>query len=101
MRKDETQTLFDISEAERYDLDHPDIWIEFEKKALELAGKGIGHYGAKAIFEVIRFHRTIERVEGEDFKCNNNFTAYYARKFIEKYPEHEGFFELRERKASQ
>ena len=94
------ETLFDKqteSAAETYDRENPEIWQEFKRIALKLIGKGVGRYSAKAIFEVIRYDKTIETgVEG--FKLNNNFTAYYARKFIETFPFHAGFFELRERK---
>lgn len=93
------RTLFDnpqtLSEYEAYDREHPDIWREFENVALSLIASGVEHYGAKAIMEVVRFHRTIDSTATEPFKINNNFTAYYARKFMRKYPMYDGFFETR------
>lgn len=97
-----TPTLFDRpivrkTDFELYDETHPDIWQEFESIAMELIKRGRDHYGAKAIFEIIRYHRAISG--GSDFKCNNNFTAAYSRKFIAKYPEFKSFFELREKQS--
>ena len=89
------ETDFETTEAGQYDKEHPDIWTEFERIALNLIDRSIKHYGAKAVFEIIRYWRTINKIEGEEFKCNNNYTAYYARKFAQKYPEYAGFFEIR------
>jgi len=89
------KTLFDKPEAAtRYDAKHPEIWEQFKKITFDLIRRGTKHYGAKAIFEIIRYHRIIEYGDDE-FKCNNNYTAYYARKFMNIYPEHKGFFETR------
>lgn len=72
----------------------PDVWKYFEKFALDAIASGREHYGAKGIMERVRWHTEIEH--GIDFKCNNNFTAYYARIFAAKYPVHADFFEFRE-----
>ena len=90
-----------VTDFEQYDRDNPEIWQAFEAQTLWLAGQGFEHYGAKAVFEHIRFER-IKRlgVKGH-FKLNNNFTACYARKFMRMYPQFEGFFETRKSKADQ
>lgn len=85
---------------EQYDLGHPEIWKQFREITLNLIRLGKKHYGAKAIFEIIRYHRFIEYGVGE-FKVNNNFTAYYARKFMRVFPEHNGFFETRKAKEGK
>ena len=86
------------SEFEEYGKQNPEIWQEFEKIALQLIFKGVKRYGAKAIFEIIRYHRFLEN-RGDKFKVNNNYTAGYARKFVEKYPQYKDFFEMRRRRA--
>ena len=95
------QTLFDkpvtLTDFESYDAEHPEIWRQFRGLTFGLINKGTRHYGAKAIFEIIRYHRIIEYGEG-DFKLNNNYTAYFARKFMQKYPAYRGFFETRKSK---
>lgn len=72
----------------------PEVWKYFEKFALEAIASGRQHYGAKGIMERVRWHTEIEH--GAEFKANNNWTAYYARIFTAKYPEHGEFFEFRE-----
>lgn len=95
------QTLFDqpkvLSDFEQYDAEHPEIWRQFRGITFGLIRRGKKHYGAKAISEIIRYHRIIEYGETE-FKVNNNFTAYYSRKFMKLFPQHNGFFETRKAK---
>jgi len=81
-----------------YDEAHPEVWSAFERIALDLIATGIRRYGAKAIFEVIRYYHTVNTNEN-DFKVNNNFTADYARKFAEEHPEHKDFFSFRGREV--
>lgn len=83
---------------EHYDQKHPEVWLAFEEAAVRLIDRGVTHYGAKAIMEYIRYHTAL--TTGDAFwKVNNNFTAGYARKFVERHPEHAEFFELREHRA--
>ena len=77
-----------------YHTSNSKVWEEFQKLALDLIASGVAHYGAKAIQEVIRFHRAIRSDAG--YKVNNNYSSFYARVFCLKYPEHKDFFETRE-----
>ena len=96
-------TLFDqletLSDFELYDAEHPEIWKQFRGITFNLINRGIRHYGSKAIFEIIRYHRIVKYGDGE-FKCNNNFTAYYARKFMKLFPRYAGFFQTRRARAT-
>ena len=90
-------TLFSETDKltpEEYDRQNPDVWRLFVKYAMRIIRRGQGHYGAKAIFELIRYH-TIVRGTGT-FKINNNYTSYYARKFHRVFPMYDGFFETRQ-----
>lgn len=71
----------------------PAVWMHFERFTLAAidAGKRLG---AKCIMERVRWEVEVE--ESREFKVNNNYTAYYARVFAEKYPEHRDYFETRE-----
>ena len=81
----------------QYDIENPAIWSQFEEIALNLIRHGKSHYSAYAILEVIRYHTAIR---GKDeFKVNNNYRSGYARKFRNKYPQHEKFFAIRERRT--
>ena len=78
-----------------------EVCAKFDELALGLAdgslsGYAFPRYSADAILHRIRWHFTIERKD-RAFKCNNNWTAKLARWWMEKRPEHAGFFELRER----
>jgi hypothetical protein len=93
------ETLFDqksrLQQAfDEFDAENPEVWKEFRRIAFELIEKGFKRYGAKAIFEVIRYKKAIE-TNGSEFKLNNNLAAYYARKFINLYPNHADFFQTR------
>jgi hypothetical protein len=73
----------------------PKVWTLFERYSLELVRSGAEHGGAQMVWERIRWFCLVE--SGQEVKLNNNFTAYYARMFLAKYPEHGEFFSTRRR----
>lgn len=83
----------------RYDAAHPDVWREFHAMADRLYRAGVRHYGAKALFEAIRFHRAVDGRLGDDgeaWKVNNVYTSRYARKLVAEDPDRwGGFFSFR------
>jgi len=83
-----------IADFLEYDFDNPHIWDKFEEFAL-LAASRRKHFGVGAVMERIRWYTEIE-ANRDDYKVNNNWRAFYARKFALKYPEHAGFFRCRE-----
>ena len=93
------RTIPQPCDFDEYDRAHPDIWEHFERIALDLIRRGVKHYGSKAIFEIIRYHRTLDSGRNDFFRVNNNFTSRYARKFQSKHPQHADFFETRKAKA--
>ncbi len=68
------------------------IWEAFEKLTLRVIAKK-KVVGAKAIVERIRWDEEIEY--DREFKVSNSYTAYYARVFEIKYPQHSGFFKMK------
>lgn len=76
-----------------YHEQNPHLYEEFKKIALESIAMGLKNYGAKSIFEIIRWE-TAKRGEGE-FKINNNYAPLFARLFANEYPEHRDFFRFR------
>lgn len=72
------------------------VWSLFRQYTFELIRAGRRHYSARAVLHRIRWHADIETTTGDGFKINNNHSAYYARMFMEFYPEHDGFFHVRE-----
>ena len=75
-----------MSEFSEYDQENPHIWLLFRATTLMLLRQGFRHYGAKTIMERIRWHTSVEQGE-RDFKINNNWASFYARKFMEHHPQ--------------
>lgn len=81
----------------RYHLKNPLVWQYFCKFTFEIMERGFKNYSSNAIFERIRWETDQADTEGQStFKVSNNHRAFYARAFMKKYPEHAGFFRLRE-----
>ena len=75
---------------------HPEVWQMFVRFTFDRISRGFKNYSVNAIFERIRWETDTVRNDDSQFKLNNNYRAFYARAFMKKYPEHEGFFRLRE-----
>ena len=69
----------------------------FEDLSFTVWEAGFDRYSARAILHQIRWHHQVVRKD-KNFKCNNNWTPALARWFMQKYPEMDGFFELRQTK---
>ena len=75
---------------------HPEVWDLFVRFTFEMIGKGYKNYSAQhGIFARIRWEKDAGGDGSEIFKINNNYSAFYARRFMAAYPEHEGFFRTR------
>jgi hypothetical protein len=83
-----------LAAFERYDRDNPIIWAAFKKYARQMAERHT-KLSAQLICERIRWEMIVETQSHDKFKLNNNFVAYYARKFEQKYPVYAGWFETR------
>jgi len=86
-----------LTPAERFEAfheAHPEVYAELRALALRLRTAGVKRYGMKSLWEVLRWHRALEKTE--ERKLNNDYTAYYARLLMANEPELEGFFETRE-----
>jgi hypothetical protein len=79
-----------------FNREHPEIWRYFCWFTFGLIHKGFASYSVNAIFERIRWEIDAGGNGVTKFKLNNNYRAFYARAFMRKYPEHDGFFRTRE-----
>lgn len=78
----------------KYCRSNPEVYEKFLMFSLA-ARRKMSKYGAKSIFEQIRWHYQVES-NYPDFKVNNAYTSFYARLVIHVFPAmFEGFFELR------
>lgn len=83
----------------KYHQDNPQIYEAFKKFTIKAINKGHKRWSADAIFHVMRWETEIEG--NDQFKVNNNYTALYARMFMEEFPQVKGFFTVRKSKFDQ
>lgn len=79
--------------------DNPHVWKLFVEFTQRVIRRGHRRYSADAICHAIRWHVDIETRDDSGFKINNNYTAYLARRYERLYPQHAGFFRLREQRG--
>lgn len=82
----------------RFDLDNPKVYELLKHYTFQALARGFQHYGIAALFERIRWHTDIETTDPR-FKMNNDYKAFYARKFHMEFPTHKGFFRTRIQKG--
>ena len=84
--------------AENFEAHHaanPQIYEMFCHYALKAAAVR-NRYSAKSVFHRVRWETQIAERNGE-YKIDDGWISHYARKFMDDYPQHEGFFETRVR----
>ena len=80
---------------ERFHRENPQVFVAFAEAARQLKARGRTRYGAKAIYEHMRFHMALPTA-GEEWKLNNSYTSRYARLLLSEFPgEFDEFLELR------
>lgn len=78
---------------------HPEVYTELRDLALRLRRQGRQHYGIKALYEIVRFNRSLSTRSSADWKLNNNFTSLYARMLMQNEPALRDFFRTRLRRT--
>jgi len=81
---------------ERFHRDNPHVYANLRQMALAMARRG-RRCGIATLYEALRWRYLWTR--GDDFKLNNNWRAFYSRMLMEREPELDGFFEIREQRA--
>lgn len=85
----------------RFHRANPEVWRLFEKFTFDRIRRGFSHYSVNGVFERIRWETAEADVQGNEFKLNNNYRPFYARAFMSKYPEYDGFFRTRFQKSKE
>jgi hypothetical protein len=75
-------------------LDNFAIWRAFDKAADALWQTGVAHFGARCIWEHLRYETAL-RERDSDYKLNDHRPPDLARLWLLKYPNRLGFFETR------
>lgn len=83
---------------ERYHFLNPQIYNAFRYFTLKAIEKGYKRLSAEFIINIIRWETKISATD-DDYKINNNYKAFYVRKFISDFPKYKNLFELRTSKA--
>lgn len=79
---------------ERFHQLNPQVYLALRAMAVAMLEAGVRRYGIAGLFEVLRYEHVL-RTRGEEFKLNNSFRAFYARRLMEREPRLDGFFETR------
>ena len=87
-------------EVSLFHAEHPEVWEMFERFTMQLIAAGRDHFGAKAVWERMRWETAVNPAYGEDYKLNNNYHAFYARRFARVHPKHADFFRFRKQKSA-
>jgi hypothetical protein len=93
MRIDAINFTHTKEDFEKFHHNNPEIYTMFVDFSKQAAVKN-SYYSARGIFHRIRWETSVNS-DDRQFKLNDIWTAYYARKFMEDHPEHKGFFRLR------
>lgn len=80
--------------AQEFHSAHPEVYRLFAGMARRAIGRGLAKFSARTIWEVIRWESTAGEHAGE-FKLNDHFCPWFARKYLQEPECPPGFFELR------
>jgi hypothetical protein len=89
------------AQFEEFDAANPHVWRLFVALTQKVIAAGHSHYSSDGVLHAIRWNMDVETKNEDGFKINNVYSPFYARKFMEKFPEHTGFFRLRSSVADQ
>lgn len=82
-------------QVQAFHAEHPEVWRLFCQFTFQMINRGYAAYSVNAIFERIRWEMDAGGDGITTFKLNNNYRAFYSRRFMAMYPKHEGFFRTR------
>ena len=81
--------------------ENPHVWNKFRTLAVKIKAKGHDRWGAKSLWEVLRWELAMEtNSPAGGPKLNNSYVSRLARRLMEE-PEFEGFFETRALKGGE
>jgi hypothetical protein len=93
------QSFFHHSSEERFEQFHaknPAVYRMLCERARELKARGLREYSMRTLWEVLRWHSQMNIKSTDEFKLNDHYAPFYARKIMENEPDLRGFFSTRE-----
>jgi len=85
---------------DQFHQDNPEVYLHLVQYAREVRARGYRKFGIGALWERLRWYTQIETTSGEPFRLSNDFRSRYARLIMQREPDLEGFFNLRELRES-
>ena len=88
---------------EEFHKNNPEIYTLFIKFTNMVIERKRKYYSAKAIFHRSRWESMISSDTHQllgDYKIDDGWISHYARMFMDDFPQHQGFFQTRDRKNS-
>lgn len=93
--EDEGPTLFE--RWREWHTINPHVYDMFERFTFDLIKAGVQQSSAWLIINRMRWETAL-KTHGDKFRISNDFIAMYARFFMYRNPEYEGFFKTKELK---
>jgi hypothetical protein len=103
-RSDSTSTRLDEmrEQVSVFHSEHPEVWGLFVQFTTEKIEQGFKNYSARGIFHRIRWETDKpDYHEGYEFKLNDHYSPFYARRFMKMYPQYDGFFRTRRQTSEE
>lgn len=83
--------------AAEFHLKNPQVYEALVGYARQMREAGHERVGIELLWNRMRWDWMLETDHGDDFKLNQNFKAWYARRIMEREPDLAGIFETRRR----
>ena len=79
---------------ERFNNENPQLYEVFKKEVFTLMGNGRSRLSSGMILMLIRSDPTIRDSSGDKLRLNQNYSAFFAKKFLSDYPQHSKVFKV-------
>lgn len=83
-----------------FDREHPEVYAELRRLAIEAARAGRSRLGIAQLVEVARWNLETGARDAAGYKLNNDYRAVWARRLMAEHQELAGVFELRDRRTA-
>lgn len=83
----------------RFHLTNPAVYDELVAMARELRSTGHRRFGIRMLWETLRWRRMIRTTDPSGYKLNDHYPPHYARLIMDREPDLEGIFDVRELRA--
>jgi hypothetical protein len=90
-----------LNQFTAFHLANPRVYEMFKQFTFSAIHRGFKHLSADMVLHRIRWETTITTrpVNIDEFKINNNYSAFYGRMFMRDHPRYAGFFRTRDSAA--